>query len=44
MSLEALSCQMLEILLNLSENQREYEPESSELPDASYPIEFISES
>jgi len=32
---------MLQILLNLLENHREYEPGSSELPDASNPIEFI---
>jgi len=44
MSLGALGCQMLQILLNLLENHREYEPGSSELPDASNPIEFIRES
>jgi len=32
---------MLQILLNLLENHREYEPGSSELPDASNPNEFI---
>ena len=35
---------MLQILLNLLENRSEYEPGSSELPDASNPIEFIRES
>ena len=40
----ALSTQMLEILLDLLENHSEYEPGSSELPDASNPSEFIRES
>jgi len=35
---------MLQILLNLLENHSEYELGSSELPDASNPIEFIRES
>jgi len=44
MSLGALSCQMLQILMNLLDNHSEYEPGSSELSDASNPIEFIRES
>jgi hypothetical protein len=44
MSLGALSCQMLQILLNLLENHSEYELGSSELPDVSNPNEFIRES
>jgi len=35
---------MLQILLNVLEDHREYEPGSSELPDASNPIKCIRES
>ncbi len=44
MSLAALSGQMLQILLNLLENQIEYDPGSSEHPDASNPNGSIRES